>query len=82
MRNFCDFKEYIPLELQVKKIPLYSPDRRKLFIKKQGDSIWHMAYKAYGDPGLWRMIADANKIDDPGSIPNGENIIIPVIEKK
>lgn len=74
-------KEYIPLGLMAKNPPLNSPDRRKLFTMKEGDSIWQMAYTAYGDPGLWRVIADANKIDDPLKIENGRDLIIPVLKE-
>jgi hypothetical protein len=75
------FKEFVPLGLQVRNPPLNSPDRRKLFKMIQGDSIWHMAYKAYGDPGLWRIIANANNIDDPANIEMGKDMIIPVLKK-
>jgi nucleoid-associated protein YgaU len=78
-RVTLSFKEYIPLKLQVKKSPNYSPDRRKLFKMNEGDSIWQMAYEAYGDAGLWREIAEANKIDDPLRIKNGSDLIIPVL---
>ena len=75
------FKEFIPLSKQVKDPSLHSPDRRKLFKMTEGDSIWNMANKAYGDPGLWRVIADANNIDDPANIELGKDMIIPVLEK-
>jgi nucleoid-associated protein YgaU len=45
----------------------------------EGDSIWNMANKAYGDPGMWRVIADANDIDDPAKIEMGKDLIIPVL---
>jgi hypothetical protein len=75
------FKEYYPLELQVKGTPLYSPDRRRLLRVKEGDSIWQMAYTAYGDPGLWRVIADANNIDDPWQVEPGRDFIIPALKE-
>lgn len=75
------FKEFVPLKLQIKGSPLFSPDRRRLFTMKQGDSIWLMAYKAYSSAGLWRVIADANKIDDPLKIENGKDLIIPVLKQ-
>lgn len=80
-RVTLSFKEYIPLKLQIKKSPRFSPDRRKLFKMTEGDSIWQMANQAYGDPGLWRVIADANNIDDPLQVENGKNLIIPVLEE-
>jgi hypothetical protein len=75
------FKEYYPLELQVKGTPLYSPDRRRLFTMTESDSIWQMAYKAYGDAALWRAIADANNIDDPWKVETGRDLIIPTLKE-
>ena len=74
------FKEFIPLSKQVKNPSLHSPDRRKLFKMTAGESIWNMAHKAYGDPGLWRVIAEANNIDDPINLEVGKDMIIPVLE--
>ena len=74
------FKEMIPLDVQAKNPPLNSPDRRKLFKMTEGDSIWNMANHAYGDPSLWRVIADANDIDDPLNIELGRDLVIPVLK--
>jgi hypothetical protein len=74
-------KEFVPVEIQVKKYAMSSPDRRKVFTVKEGDSIWMLANKAYGDPGSWRVIAEANKIDDPKELDAGQDIIIPVLVK-
>lgn len=76
------FKEYYPLELQVKGTPLYSPDRQRLFKMTESDSIWQMAYTAYGDAGLWRVIADVNNIDDPLEVETGRDLIIPALKKE
>jgi len=32
---------------------------------KQGDTLAWIAGKEYGNPSEWRIIADANGIDDP-----------------
>ncbi|UCH97383.1 MAG: peptidoglycan-binding protein [Candidatus Aminicenantes bacterium] len=76
------FKEYIPLEEQAKNPPRRSPDRRKLFKMTEDETIWHMAYTAYGDASLWRVIADANNIDDPLEIEAGKDLIIPVLDQE
>ncbi len=73
------FKEFIPLSKQVKNPSLHSPDRRKLFRMTQGESLWNMANTAYGDPGLWRVIAEANNIGDPTKIELGTDLVIPVL---
>jgi hypothetical protein len=76
------FKEYIPLDEQAKDPPRSSPDRRKVFKMTEDETIWHMAYTAYGDASLWRVIADANNIDDPLYIEVGKDLIIPVLDQE
>ncbi len=72
--------EYIPVDIQVQSTPRSSPDRRKLFQVKEGDSLWQMANKAYGKPGLWRILADANDIHNPRELEIGQHLIIPALE--
>jgi hypothetical protein len=43
----------------------------------QGDSLASIAHREYGDPGLWRAIAIANDIDDPGRVPPGTRLLLP-----
>jgi hypothetical protein len=59
------FKEYVPVEIQLKTSPRSSPDKRKTYLVKQGDSLWQISAKAYGDAGQWRIIAEANDIEVP-----------------
>ena len=40
-----------------------------------------MAYRAYGDAGLWREIAEANEIDDPMRLHPGTRLLIPALEE-
>lgn len=64
-RLTLNFKEYVPVEIQLKTSPRSSPDRRKTYLVKEGDSLWQISAKAYGDPGQWRIIAEANNIEVP-----------------
>ena len=59
---------------------LSSPDKTKLYIIKQGDSLWEIANKEYGNPMLWRYIAEKNNIDNPRIIEAGRGLIIPPVE--
>lgn len=45
-----------------------------------GDSVYSLAYDAYGDPTRWRTIAEANGIDDPLTLPRGTELTIPRLE--
>lgn len=70
----------IKLELNNRERKLQSADRTKLYVIKQGDSLWSIAYREYGNPGLWRPIADANNIYDPKKLKSGTELIIPPLE--
>jgi hypothetical protein len=48
-------------------------------VVRDGDSIQSVAHSAYGDPTLWRRIAEANDIDDPLSLPRGSVLTIPTL---
>jgi hypothetical protein len=46
-------------------------------VVKRGDSLSSIAGEAYGDPTLWRVIAEANALDDPRRLPPGLRLNIP-----
>ncbi len=71
-------KEYTEVDTQIKKIDAHSADLTKRWIVTQGDSLWFIAAKEYGNPGDWRLIADANKIDNPRILQPGQELVIPV----
>jgi nucleoid-associated protein YgaU len=45
-----------------------------------GDSYASLAHQEYGDPTLWRAIAEANGVDDPFRVPDGAALLIPALE--
>ncbi|WP_204079056.1 alpha/beta hydrolase-fold protein [Mycobacterium riyadhense] len=42
-----------------------------------GDTLWQLALRFYGDAELYRLIATASGIADPGAIDVGQRLIIP-----
>ncbi|MCP4369592.1 MAG: LysM peptidoglycan-binding domain-containing protein [Deltaproteobacteria bacterium] len=72
--------EYKTIAEQVKLLDLQSADRTKHRIFKQGDSLWFLAHNEYGDPAKWRVIADANKIENPLDISPGTELVLPPLE--
>ncbi|RSN52564.1 peptidase M23 [Amycolatopsis sp. WAC 04182] len=46
-----------------------------------GDSLQAVAFRAYGDAGKWREIADANAIDDPMRLRPGTRLLVPALEE-
>lgn len=54
-----------------------SPDKTKIYITQQKDSLWAIAHREYGSPLMWRPIADKNKIYNPRQLMPGTELIIP-----
>ncbi|MBI3724445.1 LysM peptidoglycan-binding domain-containing protein [bacterium] len=73
----CVFSEYTPPEEQLQGKPRHSPDHTKRRVVKQGDTLSWIAGKEYGNPAEWRIIADANGIDDPMGLTPGQELVIP-----
>lgn len=73
-------KEYKEVDIQVKEIAACSADLTKSWVVTQGDSLWSIAAKEYGDPAQWRLIAAVNGIDKPRILKPGREINIPIKE--
>ena len=43
----------------------------------QGETLWSIAARAYGDGKKWKLIAEANGITDPSKVPVGKVLTIP-----
>jgi Contractile injection system tube protein/LysM domain len=52
----------------------------KVHTVADGDSLPSVAHRYYGEPTLWRMIAQANQIDDPLRLASGTQLQIPRID--
>jgi hypothetical protein len=59
------FREYKTIEEQLADPPLESSDLEKRHTVVQGDSLWAIAHVEYGDPADWRLIAEANGLENP-----------------
>lgn len=46
---------------------------------KSGDDLWHIAESKYHDGYKWTLIAQANKLDNPGLINVGNKLVLPDI---
>jgi hypothetical protein len=44
---------------------------------KRGDTLSSIAVEIYHDPAQWRLIAEANNLDDPRHLPPGVRLVIP-----
>jgi nucleoid-associated protein YgaU len=46
-----------------------------------GDTLPSVAFHAYGDPNLWRAVAEANGIDDPMRLRAGTRLLLPALDE-
>lgn len=69
----CTFMEARP------GVELHSADVAKRYTIRPGDTLMSIAAELYGDVALWRVIADANAIDDPRRLTGGRVLAIPTI---
>jgi nucleoid-associated protein YgaU len=49
------------------------------YLVKLGDDLSAISAKVYRDPAKWRVIADANRIDDPRNLTVGARLAIPKV---
>jgi hypothetical protein len=73
------FEEAVSAAEQLEQIRFASPDKVKEYTVVEGDTIWEIAARAYGDAGLWRPIAEANDIEDPRRLPIGLTLLVPAL---
>jgi phage tail protein X len=45
----------------------------------EGDTLHAIAYREYGNPALWRAVAEANGIDDPMRLRPGIAVLLPAL---
>jgi nucleoid-associated protein YgaU len=50
---------------------------RRVHTFSAGDTLHSVAYAEYGNPGLWRVLAEVNGVDDPLRITPGTALLIP-----
>ncbi|MEB3260931.1 MAG: peptidoglycan-binding protein [Cyanobacteriota bacterium] len=72
-------RSYKSAEVQLRELKLSSPDRSHARVLREGETLAHVAYDVYGDPRLWRPIAEANGIRRPRFIPPGTPLWIPAL---
>jgi nucleoid-associated protein YgaU len=46
-------------------------------VVREGDDLTRVAAWAYGNPALWRPIAEANRIERPRALVAGQVLLVP-----
>ena len=78
-RVTATLKSYESVDAQMRLNPTFSPDRTRIRVTKAGETLPQIAYEAYGDPSLWRSIAEENNLQRPRFIDAGTTLIVPAI---
>lgn len=78
-RVTATLKSYESVDAQMRQNPTFSPDRTRIHVAKAGETLPRIAYEAYGDPSLWRAIAEENNLQRPRFIAAGTTLIVPSI---
>ena len=78
-RVTLSLKSYEAVEGQLKKMNLLSPDRSRVRVVRDGETLAQLATEAYGNPRLWRVIAESNDIDRPRFLTSGTALRIPAV---
>ena len=76
------FKEYKTLPEFVNEPRRQSADKSKRRVIVGSDQLWLMAAREYGDPALWRAIAERNDLDDPRDIEPTQWVMVPPLDVK
>lgn len=69
------FTEFVNPEIDQRKL---DPEFTTRMVKR-GDTLSSIAAELFGDPALWRVIAKANRLDDPRQLEIGRRLAIPKI---
>jgi nucleoid-associated protein YgaU len=71
------FREAWTISQQLQVTPRHSSDRTTLHRVVRGETLCQIAYQVYDDPTQWRLIADANTLDNPRLLTPGQVLVIP-----
>jgi nucleoid-associated protein YgaU len=70
----CTFKELVNADEQ------HSADVTKVHTLRRGDTLSAIAALEYNDPGVWRLIASANRIVDALRLTPGTTLVLPAVK--
>jgi len=73
------FKEFVEVEVLVRRPPTESADHAKTYLVRRGDTLASIAAAEYGDPARWRPIAEANRIANPRLLAPGTRLALPAL---
>ena len=78
-RVTLSLKSYASVEEQLRELKRASPDRTRVRVVREGETLASIAAEVYGDARLWRRLADANDIDRPRFVRPGTPLHVPAL---
>jgi hypothetical protein len=72
-------REFAPLHEQLPRANKSSPDKSHAHVLRQHETLSHVAATYYLRPGIWRPIADDNRITDPRRLIPGRLLRVPAL---
>lgn len=75
--NHCTFRQWRSNSDDLKRQNLMSADVAKAWLVRRGQTLATIAAAEYGDPRAWRLIAEANGLDDPLALDPGTRLLLP-----
>lgn len=69
------FKEYERVEVEIRQGLFIGPPTVRTILA--GETLSKIAGEVLGDPGAWRVIAEANNVDNPRTLPVGVQMVVP-----
>ncbi|NGO72246.1 LysM peptidoglycan-binding domain-containing protein [Streptomyces boncukensis] len=78
LRANCQIRlNEIPRDTERQNPTSGAPTAQRVHRVVAGDSLQSLAWREYGDATVWRVIAEANGIDDPSRLPAGAELVLP-----
>ena len=71
------FTEYRTTEYHQSEVSPESTDKTKAWTVTEGDTLWLIAAREYGDSAHWRTIAEANDVHNPRAVEPGQKLELP-----
>ncbi|GIK37852.1 MAG: peptidoglycan-binding protein [Chloroflexota bacterium] len=66
------FQQYKDEKIFDPQNPTSRSEARKIWVVVEGQTLDWIAYQEYGDPAMWRHIAETNDLDNPKSLRSGQ----------
>jgi nucleoid-associated protein YgaU len=75
------FREYRTLQQQLDELKLETADHTVSVTVARGEPLDAIAFRVYGDPAAWHVIAEHNRLSDPRRVAPGTQLELPPLPR-